>query len=134
MIARTTRRSPPDTGAVEVTADLVGTDRPAGRVHRRRRHLHPAVHRSSRSTSEWRITDPPDGLVILEPDFQRLYEEVAAYFLDPTGQRLVPDPRYLITGEAQPTALVQRLLDGPSAHLAAGRPEPADRRRAAQRR
>ena len=69
---------------------------------------------------EWRITDPPDGLIILEPDFVRLYDEVAAYFMDPTGQRVVPDPRYLITGEAQPTALVQRLLDGPSAALAAG--------------
>lgn len=69
---------------------------------------------------EWRITDPAGGLVMLEPDFQRLYDPVAAYFLDPTRQRVVPDPRYLITGEAQPNALVQRLLDGPSSQLAAG--------------
>jgi Lipoprotein LpqB beta-propeller domain/Sporulation and spore germination len=33
---------------------------------------------------------------------------------------VVPDPRYLITGEALPTALVQRLLEGPSGPLAAG--------------
>ena len=32
----------------------------------------------------------------------------------------MPDPRLLIKGDAQPTALVQRLLDGPSAALAAG--------------
>ena len=44
----------------------------------------------------------------------------AAYFLDPTGRRVVPDPRHLIRGAAQPTALVQRLLEGPSAALAAG--------------
>jgi hypothetical protein len=69
---------------------------------------------------EWRIANPPDGLLLLQPDFERLYDELAAYFVDPTGQRLVPDPRYLITGEAQPTALVQRLLDGPSASLAPG--------------
>jgi hypothetical protein len=69
---------------------------------------------------EWRITDPHDGLVILEPDFERLYDARAAYFVDPTGQRVVPDPRYLISGEAQPTALVERLLSGPSAGLAAG--------------
>ena len=69
---------------------------------------------------EWRISNPADGLIIAEPDFERLYDERAAYFLDPTGQRVVPDPRHLIRGEAQPTALVQRLLEGPSAALAAG--------------
>jgi hypothetical protein len=69
---------------------------------------------------EWRITNPADGLIILEPDFERLYDERAAYFLDPTGRRVVPDPRHLIRGAAQPTALVQRLLEGPSAALAAG--------------
>jgi hypothetical protein len=69
---------------------------------------------------EWRISDPQDGLIILEPDFGRLYDQRAAYFLDPTGQRVVPDLRYLITGEAQPTALLGRVLDGPSTGLAAG--------------
>ena len=33
---------------------------------------------------------------------------------------MVPDPRYLITGEAQPNTLVTRLLGGPSPLLAAG--------------
>jgi hypothetical protein len=69
---------------------------------------------------EWRITNPSDGLIIADQDFERLYEERAAYFLDPTGQRVVPDPRHLLRGEAQPTALVQRVLEGPSAALAAG--------------
>jgi hypothetical protein len=69
---------------------------------------------------EWRINDPPDGLIILQPDFDRLYVGRDAYFLDPTGQRLVPDPRLLIKGDAQPTALLQRVLDGPSGALAAG--------------
>jgi hypothetical protein len=71
-------------------------------------------------SGQWRITNPPAGLVLLEPDFERLYDERNAYFVDPTGQRLVPDPRYLITGEAQPTALVERLLDGPAGNLAPG--------------
>ena len=30
---------------------------------------------------------------MLEPDFERLYDERDAFFLDPTGQRVVPDPR-----------------------------------------
>ena len=30
---------------------------------------------------------------MLEPDFERLYDQRDAYFLDPTGTRVVPDPR-----------------------------------------
>jgi hypothetical protein len=69
---------------------------------------------------EWRIANPPPGLILLQPDFERLYDRRLAYFLDPTGTRVVPDPRYLITGEAQPTALLNRVLEGPSAALSAG--------------
>jgi hypothetical protein len=69
---------------------------------------------------EWRITDPPDGLIMLQPDFERLYVERDAFFLDPTMTRVVPDPRLLIKGDAQPTALIQRVLEGPSGTLAAG--------------
>jgi hypothetical protein len=109
-----------ETGAVEVTAPLVGT------IDERFVFAVGGPDTFTRQFTleqvddEWRISDPPDGLIILEPDFERLYDERAAYFLDVTGQRMVPDPRYLITGEAQPTALVQRLLDGPSAALAPG--------------
>jgi hypothetical protein len=74
----------------------------------------------SDDSGEWRITDPPDGLLVLQPDFARTYEPVDAYFLDPTGTRVVPDPRYLIGGEAQPNALVERLIAGPSPLIAAG--------------
>lgn len=69
---------------------------------------------------EWRIANPPNGLILLQPDFERLYDRRLAYFLDPTGTRVVPDPRYLISGEAQPTALLNRVLEGPSATLSAG--------------
>jgi hypothetical protein len=74
----------------------------------------------SDDSGEWRITDPPDGLLLLEPDFSRTYDAVDAYFLDPTGTRVVPDPRYLVTGEAQPNALVERLIAGASPAIAAG--------------
>jgi hypothetical protein len=107
-------------GVVEVTAAQVGTvdDRGiftvgAGEVYNRSFTL-------TDESGEWRITDPPDGLLLLEPDFARTYEPVDAYFLDPSGTRVVPDPRYLVEGGAQPNALVQRLLDGPSPQVAAG--------------
>ena len=41
---------------------------------------------------EWRIADPPDGLVLLEPDFERVYDQLNAYFLDPTRGGSSPIP------------------------------------------
>ncbi|SOD93687.1 LpqB family beta-propeller domain-containing protein [Blastococcus haudaquaticus] len=109
-----------ETGAVEVTANPVGTIDDRGSFVVGGAATFTRQFTVVQVEDEWRITDPPDGLIILEPDFQRLYEEAAVYFLDETGQRLVPDPRYVVAGEALPTALVDRLLAGPSAPLAAG--------------
>jgi hypothetical protein len=107
-------------GSVAVTANVVGTVDGRGVFTPGGPGVFIRQFTLEQVGGEWRISDPPDGLIILEPDFERLYTEAAAYFVDPTGQRVVPDPRYLINGEAQPTALVQRVLDGPSATLAAG--------------
>ncbi|TQN41549.1 sporulation and spore germination protein [Blastococcus colisei] len=107
-------------GAVEVTANPVGTIDDRGVFTVTTGTTFTRQFTLEQVEGEWRITDPPDGLIILEPDFQRLYEESPAYFLDPTYQRLVPDPRYAISGDALPTVVVERLIAGPSAPLAAG--------------
>jgi hypothetical protein len=109
-----------ETGAVEVTANVVGTIDPRGVFVVGGSGTFTRQYTLEQVDDEWRITDPPDGLIILEPDFQRLYEEAAVYFVDPTGQRLVPDPRYVLAGEALPTTIVERLIAGPSAYLPAG--------------
>ncbi|MBW8766501.1 MAG: GerMN domain-containing protein [Geodermatophilales bacterium] len=109
-----------DTGSVEVTANLVGTVDQQGVFTVAGPGVFTREFRVEQVKGEWRISDPQDGLIILQPDFDRLYDERQAYFLDPTGQRVVPDPRYLIRGEAQPTVLLERVLDGPSTGLAAG--------------
>jgi len=107
-------------GAVAVTANLIGTVDERGVFAVGGAGIFTREFTVEQVDGQWRISDPPDGLIILEPDFARLYDERVAYFLDPTGQRVVPDPRLLITGAAQPTALVQRVLDGPSGALSAG--------------
>ena len=107
-------------GSVTVSANLVGTVDERGVFTVGGSEPFRREFTLEQVEGEWRITNPGDGLLIAEPDFERLYDERAAYFLDQTGQRVVPDPRHLIRGEAQPTALVQRLLEGPSAALAAG--------------
>ena len=109
-----------DTGTVVVTGELVGTIDQRGAFAVGGQEVYSREFRLEQVDGEWRISDPPDGLLMLEPDFERLYERRDLYFLDPTVSRVVPDPRYLISGEAQPTILVERLLDGPSAVLAAG--------------
>lgn len=109
-----------DAETVQVTGNLIGTVDSRGVFAVASPGVFTRSFTLKQVDGEWRITDPHDGLVILEPDFERLYDARAAYFLDPTGQRVVPDPRYLISGEAQPTVMVERLLNGPSAGLAAG--------------
>jgi hypothetical protein len=109
-----------DAGTVVVTGEMVGTIDRRGGFTVGGQEVYSREFRLEQVDGEWRISDPPDGLLMLQPDFERLYERRELYFLDPTGQRIVPDPRYLISGESQPTVLVERLLEGPSAVLAAG--------------
>ena len=107
-------------GSVAVSAVLIGTVDERGVFVGGREETYRQEFTLEQVEGEWRISNPTDGLIIADRDFERLYDERAAYFLDQTGQRVVPDPRHLIRGEAQPTALVQRLLEGPSGTLAAG--------------
>jgi hypothetical protein len=107
-------------GSVTLTANPVGTVDPRGVFTVGGPGVFTRQFNLEKVAGEWRISDPPAGLIILEPDFERLYDQRDVFFLDPTGQRLVPDPRLLIEGGSQPTALVQRILDGPSGPVAAG--------------
>jgi hypothetical protein len=109
-----------ESGTIRVSADLVGTVDPRGIFSLGSQQNFSREFTLQKVGKEWRIADPPDGLIMLQPDFSRLYDQLPAYFLDPTLQRLVPDPRYLIAGDSQPTALINRELDGASSALAAG--------------
>jgi hypothetical protein len=107
-------------GAVTLTANPVGTVDQRGVFTVGGTGVFTRQFNLEQVDGEWRINNPPDGLIMLQPDFERLYVERDAFFLDPTRQRVVPDPRLIIKGDAQPTALIQRLLDGPSGPIAAG--------------
>jgi hypothetical protein len=107
-------------GSVALTANPVGTVDPRGVFTVGGTGVFTRQFNLEKVGGEWRISDPPNGLIMLEPDFERLYIERDVFFLDPTRQRVVPDPRLLIKGDAQPTALIQRILDGPSGPIAAG--------------
>lgn len=69
---------------------------------------------------QWRISDPPADLLIVNTDFQRVFSARTLYFLDASRTVVVPDRRYLINGttdENRVEALLTMLLKGPAGVL-----------------
>ena len=50
---------------------------------------------------EWRIAEPPPGLILQEEDFARLYRPASLYFLSPDQKFLVPEERWFPTKNLQ---------------------------------
>lgn len=63
---------------------------------------------------EWRIGNPPDGLLVSSYLFENFYRSFNIYFYDPSWTTVVPDPIFLPEGNQTPTALLQALLRGPT--------------------
>jgi len=72
-----------------------------------------------RVNGEWRIANPPAGLVLTESSFRQVYRRrLNVYFLARNESRVVPDPRWFSAPrEALPNLLLKALLDGPSTGL-----------------
>lgn len=70
-----------------------------------------------REKGEWRITNPPDALIIPLAHFESRYQQYFLYFFDPSAQILVPEPVYVPRGEQAATLLVSGLLKGPARKL-----------------
>ncbi len=67
---------------------------------------------------EWRISDPPNRLIIPRSHFDTEYQQYFLYFFDKSAQVLVPEPVYAPRGLQAPTLLVAALLKGPLPSLA----------------
>lgn len=68
---------------------------------------------------EWRIADPPPGLLLARSDIDRAFRSYNVYFLDPQFTTLVPDARLLpAAGSGLATSLMQALAAGPNDWLA----------------
>lgn len=71
-----------------------------------------------RVNGEWRISHLPDGVIVADAAFQDSYRRLNVYFLDRTGARMVPDPRWFSAPrESLPNELLDALLNGPSPAL-----------------
>ena len=71
-----------------------------------------------REDGQWRIGNPPAGLLLSDDDFAREYTAWQVLFVNPAGTSTVPDAVYLPDRGTDAAQLVQRLVAGPSDWLA----------------
>lgn len=62
---------------------------------------------------EYRIANPPDGLLVPSSWFQQRYRQMSLYYFDPAGTTLVPEPVFVPVGDQLATRLVDSLINGP---------------------
>jgi hypothetical protein len=66
-----------------------------------------------REKNQWRISAAPDGIVLAQPTFERIFTQRPLYFLDSTNTHLIPDLRWFPTGSTSMTRIVNAVLAGP---------------------
>lgn len=70
---------------------------------------------------EWRITDPPPGVLISATDLRRAYRPYDVYHPSDRSNVLVPDGRLIpVVGPSLPTTLAELVLAGPAEWLGPG--------------
>lgn len=67
----------------------------------------------ARRDGQWRIANPPQGLLLSERYFEENVRPAEVFFLDATGERLVGDPVHVIDDDRAATRLVTAVLNGP---------------------
>lgn len=67
-----------------------------------------------RVDGQWRISNPPDGVLLSRYLFSRYYRRVSLYYMSRSASHVVPDLIHLPEALVTPQALVEALLHGPS--------------------
>ncbi|PHP52414.1 LpqB family beta-propeller domain-containing protein [Actinomyces ruminis] len=106
--------------AVSVTVDLIGDVDPAGVFTDAAESDHNCRYAlAADDAGQWRIAELPAGMLLSDGDLSTEFADAPLYFLTPDRERLIPELRWLPRHEL-PRRLVEALLGGPSAWLAAG--------------
>ena len=104
---------------VEFRAPVVATMNSDGSLTPARNVNLTRKFRLERVNGEWRIANPPRGLLLTRLDVSRSYRPLNLYFVSPQAPFLVPDPIYVpVVRPGAATSLVRALLDGPTPWLA----------------
>lgn len=94
-------------GTVDAAGVYLSTNTPL-------RHVFTLVKNAA---GQWRISNPPEGLLVSRYLFSTNFISVNLHFMDATNTVLVPEPRYFATGEQNLDAAVRAQLGGPSSWL-----------------
>nr|WP_254623020.1 MtrAB system accessory lipoprotein LpqB [Rhodococcus sp. W8901] len=107
-----------DRAVYTIRANRVGQLEPGG-LYQAQEGTFEAKFSWAKVDGEWRIDDLPNGVIMDRPQFLNSYQRKSLYFLDPTAQTVVPDPRWIAASPDQMvTQLIGLLIDGPKPSLA----------------
>lgn len=111
---------PANERVVTLTATVVGELGPDNAFQPRFNQLVLPITVQKQKGGEWRIIQPPDGVVLTQSAFTSYYRGVRVYFFDPPMGALVPDLRYIANepGGDQAARVIDELLSGPSNAMA----------------
>jgi hypothetical protein len=107
-----------DGAVVQMTAQQRGQLSEDG-AYRAGRAPSPYTFRLKKVNGNWRIDNPPQGLLLESGTFDASYHPYEIYFLDSTRTKVVPDVRwYAAAPDTLPSLLVTAIEHGPSEWLA----------------
>ncbi|GAA1136785.1 LpqB family beta-propeller domain-containing protein [Nesterenkonia lutea] len=66
---------------------------------------------------QWRITDAPDGTMLLDGTFEQVFQAHTLYYFDPQLRYAVPDQRWFLNRPGISSQIVGALLAGPAPYL-----------------
>jgi len=82
-------------------------------------HYHPTSSQTlnhdfgmAQESGQWRISRPPEGVLISQYTFQRSWSTIPIYFLTEAADRLVPDVIHLPSAAADPDAALRAMTAG----------------------
>ncbi|MBE9376349.1 GerMN domain-containing protein [Saccharopolyspora sp. HNM0983] len=110
------RDTPRGVQLVSLQADKVGRLLPDQSFQPETGEYRAQLRVEQRPDGEWRITEPPPGLVVSENSFSATYRQVPVYFLDHDSGGVVPDLRYVVSQPVStlPGRVIDLLTSGPS--------------------
>lgn len=105
-----------DTHGATISGDLLGELSPQGRYTARHGQFS-FDFKPVLVDGEWRISNPPSGLLVSSYIFDRYYAEISVYFMARVGTHVVPDLVHVPEQQLAPNAIVAAMLRGPGKSL-----------------